>query len=119
MFLSSKNINDYLSYKDKVCKQIMTNKFDFKPILTRDGLTIEQSFKMEKIFKLENTFEMESKQLKEKFMYAFNHKNKFILHSQVLEEFSKKYRAVYEKYLVGGKVHEFIAIREETITNQE
>ena len=45
-------------------------------------------------------------------MYAFNHKNKFILHSEVLEDFSKKYKAVYEKYLVAGKVHEFIAIRE-------
>ena len=80
----------------------MTNKFDFKPILAREELTIHQSFKIDKVFKMENTFEMESKHLKEKFMYAFNHKNKFIIHSQVLEEFSKKYRALYEKYLVGA-----------------
>ena len=60
VFLSSKNINDYISFKDKVCKQIMTNKFDFKPIFKRDNtdLVIDQSFKVDKFFKLETTFEI-------------------------------------------------------------
>ena len=82
VFLSSKNINDYLGYKEKVSTQIMKNKFDFKLIYKREsGLTIDQSMKSDKVFKLENTFEVQAKTLKEKFLYAFNHKNKFILHS--------------------------------------
>lgn len=59
VFLSSKNINDYISYKEKVSTQIMKNKFDFKPIHKREnGLTIEQSLKIDKVFKLENSFEI-------------------------------------------------------------
>jgi len=40
VFLSSKNINEYLSYKDKIEKQILNQKFDFKNILTIEKLKI-------------------------------------------------------------------------------
>ena len=33
--------------------------------------------------------------LKEKFINCFNYKNKYLIHSQVLEDFSKKYKAIY------------------------
>lgn len=46
VFLSTKNINDYLSYKEKVEKQIMQNKFDFKILFSENKLRIEQSSKI-------------------------------------------------------------------------
>lgn len=87
-------------------------------MISQDRLKIEQSSKIEKVFKLENVFDVDSKELKEKFMYSLAYKNKFIVFSQVLEEFSKKYKALYEKINANGRIYEFISIREESISNQ-
>ncbi len=61
VFLSSKNINDYLSYKQRVQKQIMQNKFQFKNIFGEDHLKIEQSTKIDKVFRMQNIFGVDSK----------------------------------------------------------
>lgn len=69
---------------------------------------------------MENVIESYKGNFKEDFLYAFYHKNKYIISSQILEDFSKKYKAVYEKYLINHKVQEMISIREENISpNQE
>ncbi len=78
VFLNSKNINDYLAYKDKVEKQIMLNKFQFKNIFVQNHLKIQHSLKIDKVFRMESLFDVDSKELKEKFMYSFNNNNKFV-----------------------------------------
>lgn len=78
VFLNSKNINDYLAYKDKVEKQIMLNKFEFKSIFVQNHLKIQHSLKIDKVFRMESLFDVDSKELKEKFMYSFNNNNKFV-----------------------------------------
>lgn len=116
MFLSSKNVNDYLNYKESVFKKLITTKFDFKLIHSQADLKIEQSYKIDKVFKLENVIDLPVKKIKEEFLSAFMKRNKYLVHSQILEDFSKKYRAVYEKYMIKGKIHELISIKEENLT---
>ena len=71
---------------------------------------------MDKLFKLENVINMEARKLKQEFLSSFTKKNQYLVHSQILEDFSKKYKAVYEKYMICGKVHELISIKEENFT---
>ena len=64
VFLSSKNINDYLAYKESVFKKLITTKFDFKQIYSTGELKIEQSYKIDKIFRLENIISLPAKKIK-------------------------------------------------------
>lgn len=53
-----------------------------------------------------------TKNFKEEFINALYYNNKYILSTQILENFSKKYKAVYERYLINNKIQEMISIRE-------
>lgn len=37
----------------------------------------------------------------------------------MLEEFSKKYKAVYDRFLINNKVQELLCIKEETLSDKE
>ena len=56
MFLNSKNVNDFINYKDTVLKKILTVNFSFKTIYKIDNCTIEKSQKNSNYYKLESVF---------------------------------------------------------------
>lgn len=68
---------------------------------------------------MENLIENYPNNLKEDFISALYHRNRFIISTEVLESFSKKYKAVYEKYLIHNKIQEMISIREENISGTQ
>ena len=118
VFLNAKNVNEFINYKDGILKKLLITKFDFQVIYSSGSsnsmstssdqsydLKIERSLKNDKIFKLEQTIKLKGKVLKEKFLDCLSRKNKYLLHYQILENFSKKYKAVYEKYIINGRIH--------------
>ena len=59
IILSSNNINQYLEYKDKTIKDLMTKKFDFKKIYKSEQLQtiIEKSTKYDHTYRMESTID--------------------------------------------------------------
>lgn len=96
VFLNSKNVNEFLNYKDSILKKLLITKFDFQVIFSSGNennsttsseafdLKIERSLKIDKIFKMETTIKMPPKLLKEKFIKCYSKTNKYLLHSQIL-----------------------------------
>lgn len=85
-------------------KQCLTHNYDFKAVHKDTMIVIERSQKAENIYKMESLIENYSKNIKEDFINALYNKNKYIVSTQILESFSKKYKAVYEKYSFNSKV---------------
>ena len=87
----------------------MVGGFQFKNIYSKEinseEVKIERSTKIEKIFKLELIAKKSREQLKNEFLESVDHKYRYKIESTVLEEFSKKYKAVYQKYLISNKVY--------------
>lgn len=97
VFLNSKNVNQFINYKDSVLKKLLITKFDFQVIYSSGSsnsmstssdqsydLKIERSLKNDKIFKLEQTIKRKGKVLKERFLDCLSRKNKYLLHFQIL-----------------------------------
>ena len=60
VFLSSKNINEYLNFKDQIIKNLLAGKLDFKNMINKneDGseIIVKQCVNMQKVFKSESVF---------------------------------------------------------------
>lgn len=68
---------------------------------------------MEKIFRLEACLPVQSRFAKENFLKNLkNKKGSILISSQILESFSGRYFALYDKYLISNKIQELITIRE-------
>ena len=52
MFLNSKNVNDFINYKDTVLKKILAANFSFKSIYKIDNCIIQRSQKHSNYYKL-------------------------------------------------------------------
>lgn len=72
IFLNSKNINDYLNYKDSILKKILTFNFNFKPVYKMDNCIIERSQKNSNFYKLESVFEHPAEVLKAEFLKKYH-----------------------------------------------
>lgn len=60
---------------------------------------------MEKIFKLEASLPVESRYAKENFLKNLKaKKGPILISSQILESFSGRYYALYDKYLISNKI---------------
>ena len=52
-------------------------------------------------------------------METYKTKFKFRVETNVLEEFSKKYQAIYDKYMFNGHVYDQINLKEEGISEKD
>lgn len=100
MFLNSKNVNDYINYKDSVLKKLLTSNFHFKPIYKMNDCTIDQSQKHPNYYKLETIFDCAPELLREEFLSKYQDQSfTFLMQTQTLETFSQKYSAIYAKHV--------------------
>jgi hypothetical protein len=104
-------------------QRLQVGGFSFKNIYeknnTDESIRIDRSLKIDKIFKLEFEVKMPLLELKQRFLANMQGHYKYRLNSTVLEEFSKKYRAVYDRYLISNKIYEQISIKEESLSDKE
>ena len=52
MFLNSKNVNDFINYKDAILKKTLTSNYSFKLVYKLHNCTIERSQKHSNYYKL-------------------------------------------------------------------
>lgn len=99
----------------------MTKKFDFKKIYKSEQLQtiIEKSTKYDHTYRMESTIDHYKGNIKQDFISALYNRNKYIQQTQILESFSKKYKAIYERYTINHKFQEMISIREENLSTNE
>jgi hypothetical protein len=118
VFLSSRNITEFLSFKHSTAKYLLNTKFDFKQISIHERpFCITQSQRNRNIFRLEAHLPLPARQAQLNFVRNFgNRRNKLVIAREVLESFAGRYTAVYEKYLFTNqiKLHELITIHEDT-----
>ena len=119
IFLNSKNVNDFINYKDSVLKKLLASNFHFKPVYKIDDCTIDQSQKHHNYYKLETIFHCSPELLREEFLSKYQEQSfTFLMQTQTLETFSHKYSAVYAKHVFSqnqiNKIFEHIFIEEKS-----
>ena len=126
MFLNSKNVNDFINYKDTILKKILTSNFSFKPVYKLQNCTIERSQKHSSYYRLETVFEEPAEVLKYQFLKKYEEQcYTYLMQSQVLQTFSNKYSAIYAKHVFsnatsqGNKIIEHIFIEEKSNKSEE
>lgn len=115
VFLTLEQIKAYQKYKKHILDRLYVGGFSFQNVYCKnyddETVRIDRSTKIDKIFKLECEIKKSKEEIKTKFLYALSHKYKYKLSETIMEEFSKKYKAVYDRYLVNNKIYEQISIK--------
>ena len=73
VFLSAKNINEFINFKDQVMKTLLSGKLDFQTVMERDSparIKVQKCVNLQKLFKSEGIYPCSPKELKLKFMNA-------------------------------------------------
>jgi tyrosyl-tRNA synthetase len=118
IFLGSEEITAFLKYKGLVSERLAHDNLSFKVISGKEGegAEVSRSSKVDKIFRVEFESDLPPQEFKQDMVEAFRKKFRFRVEETILEEFSKRYQAVYEKYLFNGKVYDQINLREEGVS---
>lgn len=95
IFLGSEEITAFLKYKGLVSERLAQENLSFKVISGKEGAEVSRSAKVDKIFKVEFESDLPPQEFKLNMVEAFRKKFRFRVEETLLEEFSKRYQAVY------------------------